>query len=142
MGKGPYCMSYGFGLAIVVTLLKNSQNLIFIYIVSLVICTAVEYISGVILEKAFGKVMWDYTKLKFGIGKHISLEFMLIWGAFGILVIKCIMPFVDSVIFKMTGAVKWLFCITSLIILLDYYIASIKCFRNIKIKGKEKINNV
>ncbi|MEG1705570.1 MAG: putative ABC transporter permease [Clostridia bacterium] len=98
MGKGPFCAAYGVGIAfIAVNMSKYSNNTLWLFISTAVIGTIYEHILGTFMEKVFGIILWDYTKLKFYINRHICLEFVILWGIFGTLFITKVLPILNLI---------------------------------------------
>lgn len=141
MGKGPFCMAYGLGMAfLAANMTKYSENIIWLFISIAVMGTIYEYFLGVIMEKYFDIVLWDYTKLKFYINKHICLEFVFLWGFFGTLFITKILPILD-VIYSYISCkeITAIIYVLSTYICIDYGYAALKLF-NLK-KNKVCIEN-
>ncbi|MEG0073220.1 MAG: putative ABC transporter permease [Clostridia bacterium] len=139
MGKGPYCMAYGIGMVLLLVLVTEKvDNLFVMYILSSAVCTAFEYVTGVVLEKVFGVVLWEYTKLKFAINDHICLEFIVLWGFFGIVFLKAVVPFLDKIYYSITSesAVTCLYLL-ALCVIADYAYAG-HCLIKAK-KAKEEV---
>ena len=60
--NGPLCPLYGFGVTGVVIIFSPiKDNVVLLFIGSMVFCTVIEYITGVILEKLFHDTWWDYS---------------------------------------------------------------------------------
>lgn len=79
--NGPYCPIYGMGMLIVVIVLTPiKDNLIILFIGSMLFTTILEYISGYILEKIFHNKWWDYSNLPFNIKGYVCLKFSVLWG--------------------------------------------------------------
>ena len=65
---GPYCPIYGCGCILIILLLKRYLNdFIVLFIMSMVICSILEYLTSYIMEKLFKARWWDYSKKKFNI---------------------------------------------------------------------------
>ena len=72
--RGPFCPIYGFGAIIMFIFLESLQNKpIILFIVSVIVLTAWEYIVGVLLEKIFKTKYWDYSEHKFNFQGRICL---------------------------------------------------------------------
>ena len=55
-------------------------------------------IGGILIEKIFGIVFWDYSDCKYNIGKYICLEMSLLWGIASIAFIYLLKPLIDKII--------------------------------------------
>ncbi len=104
---GPWTPIYGLGIVLVI-LISNYlfshlhlsrwvETLITFMIITLVL-TLLEWIGGVLIEKIFHVVFWDYSKEALSIGKYISLSKSLIWGVGSIIFIYVLKPLLEGVI--------------------------------------------
>lgn len=79
--NGPYCPIYGFGVVIVVSILTPlKENLLILFLGSVILTTALEFLTGFLLEKVFHNKWWDYTDKPFNIKGYICLKFSVYWG--------------------------------------------------------------
>ena len=79
--NGPICPIYGVGVAVVVSCLDGlKDNLILLYISSVVLVTALEWFTGFILDKLFHNKWWDYSSMPLNLNGYVCLLFSLIWG--------------------------------------------------------------
>ena len=63
---GPLCPIYGFAsIIMIISLTPFKDNLIILFLASIIICGVFEYISSFILEKVFNIKLWDYDKANF-----------------------------------------------------------------------------
>lgn len=93
--NGPCCPIYGFGMLIVVVVLTPlKNNLIILFIGSMLFTTILEYISGYILEKVFHNKWWDYSELPFNIQGYVCLKFSILWGLACSFIMRIIHPLV------------------------------------------------
>ena len=91
---GPYLPIYGFGALLITFLLDKYKNdLIVLFIFSILICSILEYFTSFFMEKIFHARWWDYSKKKFNINGRIYLGTMIPFGILGIIMIKFINPF-------------------------------------------------
>ena len=65
----------------------------------------IEAIGGILIEKTFHVVFWDYTKYKFHIGHYISFEVALMWGVISVIFIYLINPLFAGIIKKVPSFV-------------------------------------
>lgn len=78
---GPVCTIYGVGFTgIVILLTPFKNNALILFAVSVVLTTALEFVTGWVLEKVFHEKWWDYSKEHFNVRGYICLKFSLIWG--------------------------------------------------------------
>lgn len=96
---GPYCPIYGVGCVLLIICLKYfAQNPIILFIMSLIICSGLEYATSYLMEKIFKARWWDYSNKKFNINGRICLEYMLAFGVMGTVIIYIVNPYVMSLI--------------------------------------------
>ena len=75
------------------------ETIIVFFVVAIVLST-LEALGGVLIEKIFGEVFWDYSSQKFHIGHYISLEMTLVWGFASVIFIYIINPLLKGFIKK------------------------------------------
>ena len=100
--NGPYCPIYGFGVVtVILCIYPVKDNLPVLFFGSVILTTALELITGFILEKIFNEKWRDYYDAHFNIKGYICLKFSLMWGLACIIVVRVIHPliikFVDFV---------------------------------------------
>lgn len=147
---GPWIPIYGFGaLAITVFLGKYTEDLIVLFVMSMVVCSILEYLTSYILEKIFNVRWWDYNDMKYNINGRICLETMIPFGILGLIMIYIINPFILNVLNDVSSFSLNLISIILLIfLLLDIFISfrfafSLKTIRfKIDSDNTEEINKV
>lgn len=73
--NGPICPVYGIGVGVVVQFLTPVENnLVLLYISSTILVTAIEGITGFLLEKIFHNKWWDYSDQPLNIGGYVTLD--------------------------------------------------------------------
>lgn len=93
--NGPVCPIYGEGITLIIILLTPLQdNLLVLFAGSVIVTSALEYVTGWALEKIFHTRWWDYSENKFNLGGYICLQFSLAWGLAATFVMKIIQPMV------------------------------------------------
>ena len=113
---GPYCPIYGTGCLLLITLLNKYKNdIVILFIMSIVICSILEYTTSYVMEKLFKARWWDYSRFKFNINGRICLETMIPFGLLGVLVVYYINPF----LLKIINTNTILFTITAVIFITD-----------------------
>lgn len=93
---GPYCPIYGEGAILVTFLLKDYlKKPVGLFIMSIAICSIVEYLGSLILEKFFNTRWWDYSDKKFNINGRICLETLIPFGVGCLLVMYIFNPLLN-----------------------------------------------
>jgi len=128
MANCPFCILYGIGTCFMaLSIYKFANNILLIFLFSSITLTTLEYITGIFLENIYGIELWDYGKLKFGLNKHISLEFIIIWGFLGVLFVKYILPILNRIYYSLNSPVLYVTIYVVLIyIIIDYTNINIK----------------
>lgn len=79
--RGPFLPLYGCGGIMMLVVSKPFyDNVFLVYLAGCVGATALEYITGVLMETLFKVRYWDYSHKKFHYKGYISLESTLCWG--------------------------------------------------------------
>lgn len=94
---GPYCPIYGWGAISITILLKRyTSDPIALFVMSIVICSVIEYFTSYFMEKKYNARWWDYSNKKFNINGRICLETMIPFGILGVIIMYFINPAVFS----------------------------------------------
>ncbi len=105
--NGPICPIYGVGAVIVILALTPLEdNLWILYAGSVVLTSAIEFVTGFVLEKIFHQRWWDYTDEHFNIMGYVCLRFSLMWGFGCVFVMKLLQPAVILTIEKIPDTLK------------------------------------
>ncbi len=132
---GPYCPIYGKGALLIVLLLKKYENdIIALFVMAVVVCSIIEYITSYILEKLFNTRWWDYSNIKFNINGRVCLQNLVAFGIFGVFLLKYVNPFLLNIINSKTDIQIY----TIALILLLFYLAD----NVISIKIISKFKNI
>ncbi|NTV90565.1 MAG: hypothetical protein HGA22_09460 [Clostridiales bacterium] len=97
--NGPACPVYGFGvLFVILCLTPVKDNLLLLFVGSVLLTSTLEFLTGFILEKFFEDKWWDYSNEPFNIKGYICLKFSLLWGVACVLVMDTIHPAISHFI--------------------------------------------
>ena len=100
--NGPYCPIYGFGVIIVCYALDPiKENIVVLYVGAVILTTALELLTGFLLEKIFDQKWWDYSKERFNLKGYICLKFSLLWGVACLVAVRLIQPLVVTYVAKL-----------------------------------------
>lgn len=67
--NGPVCPIYGFGVIIVLWVLEPlAEHILLLFLGSVVLTSALEWVTGLVLEKLFHQRWWDYSDEPFNVG--------------------------------------------------------------------------
>ena len=95
--NGPLCTIYG-AVSVYMILRPFSDNLLYLYLGGVVVATALEYVTAVLMESIFHTSWWDYSDNKFNFQGRICLGASLGWGAFTVILFKVLHPLVESIV--------------------------------------------
>ncbi len=91
--NGPWCPVYGFGVVIVLAGLEPLRsNLLLLFLGSVALTSALEWLTGFVLEKLFHQRWWDYSDQPFNLGGYICLRFSIAWGLACLFVVEILHP--------------------------------------------------
>ncbi|GKX29701.1 membrane protein [Vallitalea longa] len=88
--NGFFIPIYGLG-AMSVVLVKDAigkptdyflLNLLIVVVVSTIVVTTLEFLTGFAMEKIFNKKWWDYSDKRFNLKGYICLQFSIGWAVF------------------------------------------------------------
>ena len=78
---GPYCPIYGVG-ALLITFFLNKyvQDPVVLFVMAVVVCGILEYLTSYFMEKIYHARWWDYSSKKFNINGRICLSNLIAFG--------------------------------------------------------------
>lgn len=95
--NGPICPIYGIGVTVVLQFLSSYKNrVVLLYILSVILVTTLEWVTGFILEKLFHNKWWDYSNKPFNLNGYVCLGFSLIWGVGCVGIVKFVHPIIQK----------------------------------------------
>jgi len=140
--NGPICPIYGLGIGLVVHLLRPIQsNIVLLYVTSMVLVTALEWLTGFLLEKIFHNKWWDYSHIPFNLNGYVCLPFSLIWGAACVIIVRGIHPLFHKAMVHLPLAVGGvLLVLFGIGLIADLYVTAAGIFKiNRRLASMEKI---
>lgn len=106
--NGPICPIYGIGVSVVVQFLGGVQDsLVVLYLCSMVLVTALEWLTGFVLDKLFHHKWWDYSNRPLNLGGYVCLLFSMLWGAACVAIVKLVHPLVHRALAFLPPAAGW-----------------------------------
>ena len=117
----PICPIYGFGVLMIAVFSRPiADKPLLLFVISLVLCTALELAVGLGMEKLFNTRWWDYSHEKFNYRGYICPKVSILWGLGCVLVIKVVQPLVEAVVNHIPFNVGIIFiCIMAVLIAID-----------------------
>ncbi len=117
---GCFCPIYGLACVLNIRLLGGLRNDLLIFIASMVLISAVEYIVSYTLEYIFGRRWWDYSDWPMNIGGRISLFSSLGFGAMSLVQLRFLQPLIGGIVMRIPGsAVKLIAVMFCVLVLCD-----------------------
>ena len=124
--NGPYCPIYGTGAVLVLLVLGRIQNPVLLFFAGAALTCSLEYLTSWLMEKLFHARWWDYSKRKFNIGGRVCLIGAVVFGAFSVVLILVLHPFIKSLTDRLTDtALTWI-CAILLVGIVSDLIVTVK----------------
>lgn len=119
--NGPICPIYGFGVVGVVALLTPvKERILLLFVCSVLLTSALEWITGFVLEKLFHQKWWDYSDMPFNLNGYICPMFSLMWGFACLIIMDMVHPVVAVVVEHIPTVVGIVvLCVLSAVALVD-----------------------
>lgn len=87
--SGPFCFLYGFaGVILTVFLQELKSDVLFLFLGSIAVATAVQWFAGKTLERMKQKKWWDYSGKRWNFDGYICLQYSALWGLLGFLAVR------------------------------------------------------
>lgn len=120
--RGPFLPLYGSGaIMMLVVSAPYKDNLVLVYVSGCMGATALEYVTGVVMEALFKVRYWDYSKQPFNFQGHICLSSSLAWGGLTIFMTQLLHKPVERMVLaiplKVLGAATFFL---TLVIVVDF----------------------
>lgn len=104
--RGPFLPLYGSGAVMMLLVSMPFQHsLLLTYIAGCIGATALEYVTGVVMEALFKVRYWDYSNQKFNFQGQICLSSTLAWGGLTILMTRVVHKPVEGLVFAIPEGV-------------------------------------
>lgn len=89
-----------YGIAVLLILFVHNKikidnkflKIIIEFLVYFLLLSVLEFLGGMLIEKVFNKVFWNYENFRFNLGKYICLEVSSLWGVLSLVIIYIINP--------------------------------------------------
>ena len=128
---GPYCPIYGAGALFIILIVNKFSNNdpVLLFLLTVFVCGALEYLTSWIMEVCFKARWWDYSNRKFNLNGRICLMNLIAFGVLGLMVIYVLNPFFTSLLTKLNESqIKWIAIGLSIIFIIDNIISFIVIF--------------
>ena len=139
---GPYCPIYGTGVVLITLLLKKySDDVLATFVMSIIICGILEYLTSYFMEKIFKARWWDYSDRKFNINGRVCLQNLILFGILGTTIVFLVNPFFIKYISKIPELALDIILVFITILFLADTIISYKVIFDLKDMSKEFRDN-
>ena len=114
---GPWLPIYGTGCTFIVLLTKFKsfrkaiKNPMLTFIIVMISCTIIEYLTSWIIELKTGVRYWDYTGIFLNINGRVCLESSTFFGLGGCLCLYIVAPFLEMNLQKISYTSKIILCV-------------------------------
>ena len=137
---GPILPIYGFGmLAILFATLPVRNDLTLTFLVAMLVCSLLEYLTSWAMEKLFGLKWWDYSKSdRWNLNGRICARNCLAFGIAGCLIVNQVHPTVELLTAQLGVLQTPLAIVLSSLFVLDF-IASAYAVEKVKHSIKLKL---
>lgn len=107
--RGPLCPIYGAGAVVILRALNPYIDNIFLtFILGMLLTSALEYITGFLMEKIFHMRWWDYSEHRFNIRGRVCLLNSVLFGLLCVALTKFIHPPVRDVLARLPESALYL----------------------------------
>ena len=90
---GPLLPIYGSGAIIILFVtLPVEEDLRLVWLLGMLAATALEYVTGAVMERLFQVRYWDYSNQKCNLHGYICLSSSIAWGFFSIFLVRFLHP--------------------------------------------------
>lgn len=115
---GPYCPIYGTGGVLLLVLSPYKDSPFLVFILSIVICSIIEYLTSYILEMIYKVRWWDYSDRMFNLNGRVCLFNSICFGLLGMLMVSYLNPVFLNLITSLSDTILTIIALTILIITL------------------------
>jgi len=117
---GPWLPVYGSGALFLYLLLRRwKRRPMFVFLISLTVCSLLEYLAGFFLEKAWGVRWWDYSGMLLNLNGHVCLMSSLMFGFGGLFLVFFLIPVYTGLYHRMPEKIR----LTAGLLLLGLFVA-------------------
>lgn len=96
---GPYIPIYGTAALIMILFLTEYKSDLFVlFCMAVVYSSLIEYITSYLMEKIFNARWWNYTNKKFNLNGRICLQYSLLFGVLGLILLYGLHPIIENLL--------------------------------------------
>lgn len=99
---GPYCPIYGFGAVLITLLLsRHADEPLTVFVLGMVICGTLEYLTSYLMEKLFNARWWDYSHRRFNLNGRVCAGTLIPFGLMGLGMVYVARPLLFGLYLKL-----------------------------------------
>lgn len=123
---GPYCPIYGFGSVLITLLLSRyAESPLVVFLMGMIICGTLEYLTSYLMEKLFHARWWDYSQKRFNLNGRVCANTLIPFGLLGLGIIYGVKPFLFGLFAMIPQTAMDILCgVLTAIILTDAVIST------------------
>lgn len=122
---GPWLPIYGTCSVLMLVLLKKwRRRPLYTFVLTMLLCGMIQYISSAFLEALFHARWWDFSHMLLNIHGRACLEGLFIFGLVGLIVIYLVAPVMDELCQNLSPKFKYSFYIFFAILFIIDFIRS------------------
>ena len=130
---GPYCPIYGFGAVLVTLLLSRyADSVAAVFVLAMVVCGTLEYLTSYLMEKLFHARWWDYSHKRFNLNGRVCADTLIPFGLLGLLMIYVVKPFLFGLMDRMAPGLLEGLCIGLICLILVDTVLSVTVLSKIR----------
>lgn len=136
--NGPLCTLYGLTSILLTITLNDIENTFIVFFASLIYSTIIQYLAGKLLNFFNKRVWWDFSNKKYNLEGYVCLNYSLLFGFLGTIVVKISNPLLKIVYSNFNKYISSLILLTLFGLLIIDLCASFITLRNIKYNNISK----
>ena len=123
--KCPFLTVYGLASILFAIFLPELRSApFFLFVEGMILATALELVTGMLLERIFGQKWWDYSQEPWNFNGHICLKYSVVWGVLALLCMFVGNPLLVTMIDWVPQAVGRIVLLVVLILLAIDFVGS------------------
>lgn len=128
-------------LAITILLKKYTYDVLVLFVMSVLICSILEYFTSYFMEKVFHARWWDYSSKKFNINGRICLETLIPFGILGLIIMYITNPFLLEIYQSVPPIIMHILSAILFIIFIVDNIISSNVISTINVEGNKLVKD-
>lgn len=130
---GPYCPIYGVGSVLILLLLSEfADRPLAVFLLAMVVCGTLEYITSYLMEKLFQARWWDYSNRRFNLNGRVCANTLIPFGLLGLVLVYWIEPLLLSLFNQLSDGAMHALCIGLTVLMLADSVISVMVLGKIR----------